>query len=62
MLEDLYKIQFYIKSIKQGVAVKIVDYVIKEMDGNKKVKTPVALFLDLPKAFDILTFDILLKN
>ena len=34
------------------VAVKLVDYIIKEMDCNKKVKTPVALFLDLPKAFD----------
>ena len=40
--------------------VKLVDYVIKEMDSNKKVNTPVALFLDLSKAFD--TFDILLKK
>ena len=39
-----------------------MDYVIKEMDSNKKVNTPVALFLDLAKAFDILTFDILLKK
>ena len=45
-------------------AVKLVhvDCIIKEMDCNKKVKTPVALFLDLPKAFDTLTFDILLKK
>ena len=43
-------------------AVKLVDYIIKEMDCNKKVKTPVALFLDLSKAFDTLTFDILLKK
>ena len=28
-------------------AVKLVDYVIKEMDSNKKVNTPVALFLDI---------------
>ena len=43
-------------------AVKLVDYVIKEMDSNKKGNTPVALFLDLSKAFDTLTFDILLKK
>ena len=43
-------------------AVKLVDYVIKEIDSNKKVNTPVALFLDLSKAFDTLTFDILLKK
>ena len=43
-------------------AVKLVDHVIKEIDSNKKVNTPVALFLDLSKAFDTLTFDILLKQ
>ena len=43
-------------------AVKLIDYDIKEKDSNKKVKTPVALFLDLSKAFDTLTFDILLKK
>ena len=43
-------------------ALKLVDYIIKEMDCNKKVKTPVALFLDLSKAFDTLTFDILLAK
>ena len=43
-------------------AVKLEDYVIKEMDSNKKVNTPMALFLDLSKAFDTLTFDILLKK
>ena len=32
------------------------------MDSNKNVNTPVALFLDLSKAFDTLTFDILLKK
>ena len=43
-------------------AVKLVDYVIKEMDSNKKVNTPMTLFLDLLKAFDTLTFDTLLKK
>ena len=43
-------------------AVKLVDYIVKEMDWNKKVKTLVALFLNLSKEFDTLTFDILLKK
>ena len=43
-------------------AVTLVDYIIKEMDCNKKVKTPVVLFLDLSKAFDTLTFGILPKK
>ena len=43
-------------------AVKLVDYIIKEMDCSKKVKIPVTLFLNLSKVFDTLIFDILLKK
>ena len=40
--------------------VKLVDYIIKEMDNIKDIKIPAAIFLDLSKAFDTLNFDILL--
>ena len=53
---------FRLQHSTELAAVKLVDYIIKEMDFNKKVKTPVALFLDLSKAFDNLTFDILLTK
>ena len=39
--------------------VKLVDYIIKEMDNIKDIKIPAAIFLDLSKAFDTLNFDIL---
>ena len=58
-------INYYVSFIYTHIelaAVKLVDFVIKEMDSNKKVNTPVALFLDLSKTFDTLTFDILLKK
>ena len=42
--------------------VKLADYIIKEMDNIKKIKTPTAIFLDLSKAFDTLNFDILLNK
>ena len=42
--------------------VKLIDYIIhvKEMDNIKEIKLPFAMFLDLPKAFDTLNFDVLL--
>ena len=42
--------------------VKLVDYIIREMDNIKDIKIPVAIFLDLSKAFDTLNFDILLHK
>ena len=38
---------------------KLVDHVSNEMESGK---TPVTLFIDLLKAFDTLSFDILLQN
>ena len=40
--------------------IRLVDYIINHMDDNRLIKTPVAIFLDLSKAFDTLNFDILL--
>ena len=37
---------------------KLADYIIKEMDNIKAIKIPTAIFLDLSKAFDTLSFDI----
>ena len=60
----LYEQQYGFRSqhSTELAAVKLVDYVIKEMDSNKKVNTPVTLFLDISEAFETLTFDILLKK
>ena len=38
---------------------KLVDHISNEMESGK---TPVTLFIDLSKAFDTLSFDILLQN
>ena len=43
-------------------SVKLVDYVIKEMDDAQSVKTPVTIYCDLSKAFDCLNFDIFLSK
>ena len=40
--------------------VKLVDYILKEMDNIRDTKIPTSIFLDLSKAFDTLIFDILL--
>ena len=40
-------------------AIKLVDHISNEMESRK---TPVTLFIDLSKAFDTLSFDILLQK
>ena len=40
-------------------AIKLVDHISKEMEYRK---TPCALFIDLSKAFDTLSFDILIRK
>ena len=40
--------------------VKLVDYILKEIDNIRDMKIPTSIFLDLSKAFDTLNFDILL--
>ena len=42
--------------------VKLVDYILKEMDNIRDIKIPASIFLDLYKAFDTLNFDILLRK
>ena len=41
------------------VAIKLIDYLTHNMDTNK---TPTSTFLNLSKAFDTLSFDILLPE
>ena len=40
--------------------VKLVDYILKNLDNIRNVKIPASIFLDLSIAFDTLNFDILL--
>ena len=43
-------------------SVKLVDYIITEMDNKYVVKTPAAIYIDLSKAFDNLRYGILLDK
>ena len=43
-------------------SVKLVDYIIKEIDDAHDVKTPVTIYCDLSKAFDCLNFAIFLSK
>ena len=47
------------KHSTEYAAVKLVDHISKEMESGK---TPCALFIDLSKAFDTLSFDILIRK
>ena len=40
--------------------LKLVHYILKEMDNIRDMKIPASIFLDLSNAFDTLNFDILL--
>ena len=42
--------------------IKLVDNIIDQLDNRYTIKTPVAIFIDLSKAFDTLNFDILLHK
>ena len=43
-------------------SVKLVDFILKEMDNIRDIKIPASIFLDLSKSFDTLNFDILLRK
>ena len=51
---------FRSKHSTELATIKLVDKIIKHMDDIKNINTPVAVFLDISKAFDTLDFDILL--
>ena len=53
---------FRTKHSTELAAIKLVDFVIMEMDNKYSVKTPTAIFMDLSKAFDNLRFNILLDK
>ena len=47
------------KHSTEYAAIKLVDHISKEMESEKR---PCALFIDLSKAFDTLSFDILIRK
>ena len=50
---------FVKKHSTEYAAIKLVDHISKEIESGK---TPCALFTDLSKAFDTLSFDILIRK
>ena len=64
-VNDLLTEQQYVFRTKHSTelaAIKLVDFVIMEMDNKYPVKTPAAIFIDLSKVFDNLRFNILLDK
>ena len=51
---------FRSKHSTELATIKLVYKIIKDMDDIRNIKTPVAVFLELSKAFDTLDYDILL--
>ena len=49
---------FRSKHSSELASIKLVDYIIQEMDDLKATKTPTTVYLDLSKAFDKLNYDI----
>ena len=47
------------KHSTEYAAIKLVDHISKEMESGKM---PCALFIELSKAFDTLSFDILIRK
>ena len=53
---------FRSKHSTELASIKLVDYIIMEMDVPKTTKTPTTVYLDLSKAFDTLNYDIFVSK
>ena len=53
---------FRSKHSTELASIKLVDYIIMEMDDPKTTKTPTTVYLDLSKAFDTLNYDIFVSK
>ena len=53
---------FKSKHSTELASIKLVDYIIKEIDDLRATKTPTTVYLDLSKAFDTLNYDIVFSK